>query len=144
MKDSRDVNDLHPKMLDMYRHHQAKCTVAGIPFTVTFTYRSIETQNALYAQGRTNPGKRVTNARGGQSFHNYRLAYDGTPNCLLKLPNWGDTKEHQKETNRIWALYGQLAEECGLRWGGRFKSIVDRPHCEYPISLADLQAGKRP
>ena len=146
MSDSRDINDLHPKMLELCKHHQAKCTVNGIPFTVTFTYRSFDTQAKLYAQGRTAHGKIVTNAKPGQSFHNYGLAYDGVPNCLLKLPDWGDTPDHQHETDRVWALYGHLATECGMRWGGDFKSLKggDRPHCEYPISLHDLQQGKRP
>jgi len=140
--DSRNVADLEPKTRAIYEEHQRLCTAAGIPFTVTFTFRSIPTQNELYAQGRTKPGKIVTNARGGQSFHNYRCAYDGTPTVLLKLPNWGDTPAHKKETDRIWALYGKLAVQAGGRWGGNFKSIKDRPHVEYPIALADLQAGK--
>ena len=40
------------------------------------TGRSIEYQNELYAQGRTKPGKIVTKAKGGSSFHNYFLAFD--------------------------------------------------------------------
>jgi peptidoglycan L-alanyl-D-glutamate endopeptidase CwlK len=146
MADSRRLEDLDPRVADMCRKHQHACQAAGIPFRVTFTLRSIATQNALYAQGRTAPGKIVTNARGGYSFHNYGLAYDGTPESLLNLPSWGDTPAHQKETNRIWALYGRLGKEFGLRWGGDFKSIKDRPHMEWSgsLSLADLRAGKRP
>ncbi len=88
----------------------------------------------------------MTNARAGSSFHNYRLAYDATPQFLLALPAWGDTPAHQHETDRIWALYGQLAKAQGLRWGGDFHSIRDRPHCEWSgsLSLADLRAGRRP
>jgi peptidoglycan L-alanyl-D-glutamate endopeptidase CwlK len=124
----------------------AACAAAGISATITFTYRSPATQDALYAQGRTKPGRIVTNARAGSSFHNYGLAYDATPTALLKLPNWGDVPAHQKETDRIWALYGRLAREHGLRWGGDFKSIKDRPHCEWSgaLGLAELRAGRRP
>jgi len=148
MSDSRDINDLHPYLKELCKHHQAACVVNGIPFTVTFTYRSFDTQAKLYAQGRTHPGKIVTNAKPGQSYHNYGLAYDATPTCLLKLTNWGDTPEHQQETDRIWALYGHLGKELGMRWGGDFKSLKggDRPHMEWSgnLSLHDLQMGKRP
>lgn len=43
---------------------------------ITSGYRSFAEQNKLYAQGRTAPGKIVTNAKGGQSNHNYGLAID--------------------------------------------------------------------
>ncbi len=146
MPDSRRLEDLDARVAEMCAKHLAACAAAGIPCTVTFTYRSNETQDALYAQGRTKPGRIVTNARAGSSFHNYRLAYDATPQCLLALPNWGDTPAHQHETDRIWALYGKLAKAQGLRWGGDFHSIRDRPHCEWSgaLSLADLRAGRRP
>ena len=143
--DSRSLDELDPRVAAKARRHMALCAEAGIPCTVTFTYRSAETQNALYAQGRTKPGKIITKARGGSSFHNYRLAYDATPTCLLKLPNWGDTPAHQKETDRIWALYGQLAEQCGLEWGGWWK-FRDRPHAQWSggLSIAQLKLGNRP
>ena len=43
---------------------------------ITHTYRSIQEQNELYAIGRTIKGNKVTNAKGGQSYHNYGLAFD--------------------------------------------------------------------
>lgn len=141
--DSRSLDDLHPIVRAKCEAHIAACAKAGIPITVTFTYRSNETQAALYAQGRTAPGKIVTNAKAGQSFHNYRLAYDATPTALLKLKNWGDNPKDQAETNRIWALYGYLAKQQGLEWGGDWKTIKDRPHCQWTggLTLAQLQQG---
>ena len=146
MPDSRRLEDLDPRVAEMCRRHLAACAAGGIPATVTFTYRSAATQDALFAQGRTAPGRIVTNARAGQSFHNYRRAYDATPDCLLGLPGWGAVPAHQRETDRVWALYGTLAKAAGLRWGGEFRSIRDRPHCEWSgaLSLADLRAGRRP
>jgi peptidoglycan L-alanyl-D-glutamate endopeptidase CwlK len=35
-------------------------------------FRGFDEQNRLYAKGRTAPGKRVTGARGGESWHNYK------------------------------------------------------------------------
>src|SRR5699024_12147382 len=48
----------------------------GIYVLFSDGYRSHAEQNALYAQGRTKPGNIVTNARRGQSLHNYGLALD--------------------------------------------------------------------
>ena len=47
-----------------------------------YTYRSFDEQNHLYAQGRTKPGKIVTYAKGGQSYHNFGLAFE---NKLLTI-----------------------------------------------------------
>src|SRR5215207_9435814 len=46
------------------------CFLVGYTYKVTSAYRSNAEQDALYAQGRTKPGSKVTNARGGQSKHN--------------------------------------------------------------------------
>lgn len=48
----------------------------GIKLRVAQATRTIAQQNALYAQGRTAPGRIVTNAKGGESYHNYGLAID--------------------------------------------------------------------
>ncbi len=124
----------------------ADAAAAGIPLTVTFTLRSMATQAALYAQGRTCPGCVVTNARPGYSFHNYGLALDVVPTELFKLPNWGDTRAHQAHTDALWAKLGAIGLGVGFRWGGKFRSIRDRPHFEWSgeLTLADLRAGARP
>ena len=38
--------------------------------------RTIKEQNDLYAIGRTTKGSKVTNAKGGSSFHNFGIAFD--------------------------------------------------------------------
>ena len=48
----------------------------GYRLDITSGFRSVADQNTLYAQGRTQPGNIVTNARGGRSLHNYGLAVD--------------------------------------------------------------------
>lgn len=146
MADSRKLEDLHPRVRVMAQRLLDDAAKAGIPLTVTFTLRSMETQAALYAQGRTKPGKVVTNARPGYSFHNFGLALDVVPTELLQLPNWGDTPTHQPFANELWRRVGVIGKAAGFRWGGDFKSIKDRPHFEWSgsLSLADLRAGKRP
>lgn len=81
--------------------------------------RTIDEQNELFAQGRTKPGKVVTKAKGGQSYHNYGLAID-----LVEMkdgkPNW----------NFKYEALLPLATKHGFAWGGHFKSIPDKPHFE--------------
>lgn len=146
MTDSRKLEDLHPRVRAMAQRLLDDAKGAGIPLTVTFTLRSMATQSALYAQGRTKPGKIVTNARAGYSYHNFGLALDVVPTELLKLPNWGDTPANQARANALWARVGAIGKAIGFRWGGDFKSIKDRPHFEWSgdLALADLRSGKVP
>ena len=86
--------------------------------------RTIAQQNALYAQGRTKAGKVVTNAKGGQSAHNFGLAAD-----LWPLKNgdfdWGANQN-------FFRVMADIAQELGLTAGFYFKSIHDAPHVEDP------------
>ena len=98
-------------------------------------YRSIEEQNKLYAQGRTTPGAIVTNAKGGESFHNYGVAVD-IVFVVNGHPSWSN--------NHPWTLLGIEGEKLGLEWGGRWVSFQDRPHFQLTgsYSLSDFQNKK--
>lgn len=85
---------------------------------ITDGYRTFEEQNALYAKGRTKPGAIVTNAKGGQSYHNYGLAFD--------VYYTNDGKVDLKTT--IKQDVANIGKGLGLEWGGNFSSIVDKPH----------------
>ncbi|MFJ5625461.1 M15 family metallopeptidase [Peribacillus loiseleuriae] len=102
-------------------------------------YRSIAEQDKLYAQGRTAPGKVVTNAKGGQSNHNYGLAVD----YFLLTP---DGKTALWTVNNDWLRVAAIAKSLGFVWGGDFKTIYDPPHLEMMggLKLKDLQNGKMP
>jgi peptidoglycan L-alanyl-D-glutamate endopeptidase CwlK len=65
MINSRDINTLHPRVKKMALDFIHECNKWNIDLIVTSTYRDIESQNALYAQGRSLPGPKVTNAKGG-------------------------------------------------------------------------------
>lgn len=135
MINSRDIDDLHPKVADLCRKFIKKCKDQGIDVLITSTYRDAASQNALYAQGRTTPGKRVTNAKAGQSWHNWRCAFDFVPIVNGKA-QWNDVKTFTK--------CGEIAESLGLEWAGRWKSFKELAHCQYTggLTLADFQAGK--
>ncbi len=135
MINSRDIKDLHPKVQELCNKFIAKCKESGIDVMITSTYRDGESQNDLYAQGRTSPGKIVTNAKAGQSFHNYKLAFDFAPLKNGKI-DWNDTA--------LFTKCGQIGESVGLEWAGRWKSFKELAHLQYTegLTLKDLQSGK--
>lgn len=141
MINSRKLDDLLPAVEVLARAFIDRCKDEGIDILVTSTYRDHESQNALYAQGRTKPGKRVTNAKGGQSYHNWRVAFDVVPLRGGK-PVWGTSGEDGK----LWQAIGEIGEEVGLEWAGRWKTFKEFPHFQYTggLSLRDFQMGKTP
>lgn len=134
---SRDPKDLHPYVQTLCKRFLAACKSQGLDVIVTSTLRDEDCQNALYAQGRTRPGKIVTNARGGQSYHNYGLAFDFVPIVAGKA-RWNEVALFRKA--------GEIAEACGLEWAGRWKTFRETAHCQWTggFTLKDLRAGKRP
>jgi peptidoglycan L-alanyl-D-glutamate endopeptidase CwlK len=137
MINSRKIEDLIPIVQKKVIAFKELCEADGIDLLITATYRDHESQNALYAQGRTTNGPIVTNARGGQSMHNFKCAVDVVPLRNGK-PVWttGDP---------IWARVGALGEAAGLEWSGRWTGrLREYAHFQYTggLSLTDLQNGK--
>lgn len=135
MINSRKIEDLHPKVAEMCKEFIEECKLAGVDVLITSTYRDAESQNELYAQGRTKPGKIVTNAKAGDSFHNYQLAFDFVPIIHGKAV-WNDIDLFKK--------CGSIAKTCGLEWAGDWKSFKEYAHCQYTdgLTLSDLKQGK--
>src|ERR1043165_556102 len=91
---------LHPKLRveASMIYDEISCRLTGIVgCRFTQTLRTFEEQNALYAQGRTKPGQIVTNAKGGQSYHNYGLAID----FALLIDKNGDGKPDEVSWDRL-------------------------------------------
>jgi len=137
MTNSRKLDDLLPAVATKARALISAAKRDGIELLVTSTYRDAECQDALYAQGRTTPGRRVTNAKGGQSWHQYRVAFDVVPLVAGKAI-WDD--------RRIWTRIGELGESVGLEWAGRWKSFPESPHFQFTggLTMAQLEQGKQP
>ena len=127
---SRSLDDLEPETRIMAEELIARAAAAGFPIIVTQTLRTFAEQDALYAQGRTAPGKKVTNARGGYSWHQFGRAFD----VAFKGPKGGVL------WTGPWEELGSLAESIGLEWGGRWKSLKDRPHMEHRGGMTLAQA----
>jgi len=139
MINSRDLADLHPLVAAKARGLLAQCQAQGIDLLVTSTYRDAAAQAKLYAQGRTAPGRIVTHAKPGQSFHNWRVAFDIVPLRHGK-PVWGTAGED----GALWAKVGGLGEAVGLEWAGRWRKFREYPHFQFTagLTLADFQAGR--
>jgi len=139
MINSRKIEDLHPKVAEVCREFMAACEAQDIDVIITSTYRDAKSQNALYAQGRTKPGRIVTNAKAGQSWHNWRCAFDVVPLRNGK-PVWGTMGKDLE----LWNKVGAIGESVGLEWAGRWKRFREFPHFQFTggLTLADFQAGK--
>lgn len=97
-------------------------TELGVRLRVTDGYRTDKEQNRLYAQGRTSPGKKVTHAKAGESYHNYRLAFD-----VVRM------KGSQPDWTKISPDIAAIGKRYGFAWGGDWKGKKnDAPHFEKP------------
>jgi peptidoglycan L-alanyl-D-glutamate endopeptidase CwlK len=121
---SRNLGDLDPVFRVKAQQVLAACADRGVTLLVTCTLRSMTEQTALYAQGRTAPGRKVTNAQAGQSAHNYGLAMDVVPLRNGK-PVW-DARAPE------WQVYGEEVRKAGLEWAGDWRRFKEYPHCQMP------------
>jgi peptidoglycan L-alanyl-D-glutamate endopeptidase CwlK len=141
MRDSISIQRallLHPKIRAevMALINQAELKLPKTAIRIVQGLRTFEEQNALYAKGRTTPGPRVSNAKGGQSYHNYGLAidfallYDKDGNGTYESLSWDTLKDFDLDGESDWHEVVEIFEEAGYTWGGRFTSIKDNPHLE--------------
>lgn len=115
---------LHIKAQKLARKFMA--ALAGFQYQVKIISgtRTYEKQDELYRQGRWgNPGNRVTNARGGESNHNFGIAWDIGLFSNGKYLTGATSAEDQAYDEA--AAAGVVA---GLEWGGNWTSILDKPH----------------
>lgn len=114
-----------------------KAASQGIVIKVISGMRSFAEQDALYAQGRTKPGKIVTKARGGFSNHNFGVAFD------IGVFKGGSDPEKAKtfvSESPLYKVIGALGTDLGLEWGGNWTSIKDQPHFQLrPTWAGDMK-----
>lgn len=122
--------DLQQRVLAIYevmrRQH-------GYEMVLIEGYRSPERQAELMAGGK------ATRAGAWQSCHQYGLGVDSAPIRDGKL-QWDMNDEW---TRRGYHLYGELAEQAGLEWGGNWRSIKDYVHVEMSERCRSARATKR-
>lgn len=145
----KTLDTLHPSargILQVFlQQAQEEAAKRGLQYIAISGLRSWEEQERLYAQGRTAPGKRVTNARPGSSMHNYGLAIDCGVFRLGRYLDAGNPAE-RKEADSMHRAAGAIAKQQGLRWGGDFRSIYDAPHYELDVNhtVAELAQLRKP
>ena len=117
------LKKVHPELATRVTQLIEALATQGHTIEVVQGLRTFAEQDELYKQGRTKPGQVVTNAKGGQSNHNYGLAVDLCPFVNGK-PLWND--------NQTFVLIGSEAVKRGLEWGGSWKKLIDKPHVQLP------------
>lgn len=125
---SRNINDLNPRLRGIFVRFNDAMIKAGIDFIVTCTYRNNFDQQAAFDQGRTKPGRVVTNARPGESKHN-AVDKSGKPASLaFDIVIMEHGKADWDIGNPKWKIAGRLGKSVGLEWAGDWKSFREYPH----------------
>ena len=133
------IATLHLAAQDKARRFMAALDAADYPLTVKFiqSSRTYKEQDDLFAIGRTRPGRKVTNARGGQSNHNFAIAWDigiFRGGEYLDGDNAAEAAEYRK--------VAEITEMDGLLWGGNWASFPDMPH--YQLETGRNTSETRP
>ena len=107
----------------------------------SFTLRTFPEQQAIYNQGRTTNGAIVTNAKAGQSLHNYGLAVDiafivdTDGNGTYETTSWNTTADFDKDGKPDWMECVAIFKKYGWEWGGSWTSFKDLPHFQKTFGL---------
>ena len=111
-----------------------KCLDAGINVKIITGLRTYQEQVALYAQGRTAPGPKVTNAPAGYSWHNFGVGWDFVVFDADGEPQW---------ESPLMEKCGRIAESLGLEWGGHWTGFQDTPHIQLKTGCTLAEARQR-
>jgi len=103
-----------------------RVTAAGLGVRIISGTRTYAEQNEIYAQGRTKKGPIVTNAKGGQSNHNFGIAWD---------IGIFDANGKYLPESPLYAKAAEVGLIPGLEWGGNWKK-PDRPHFQLATGLS--------
>jgi peptidoglycan LD-endopeptidase CwlK len=142
---SRDKSLLYPPFAEQLRYFESRLAAAKLPFFLYMALRTFEDQDELYAQGRTNPGTIVTNARGGDSLHNYGLGADYVLDGQAEKPgiqwSWDIKSDLNADGRNDWLQMAEIAVSCGLETGYFWKRFPDAPHVQnrYGLTLAEIK-----
>lgn len=135
---------LHPalrdEVSDIYAEIDERLT-GNASCRFTHTLRTFKEQDELYAIGRTKPGRIVTNARGGRSYHNYGLAID----IVLLVGggvSWDISTDFDNDGKSDWIEVVQVFKEYGWEWGGEWR-FKDNPHFQKTFNLSIAELHKR-
>lgn len=134
------IAKLHPsiraEVTEIVMHINTKILTRVSKVMITQGLRTFAEQDALYAQGRTKPGKKVTNAKGGQSVHNYgfaidfALGIDRNGDGKFEEVIWDTKKDFDADKQADWMEVVVEFKRRGWVWGGDWVSFKDLPHLD--------------
>lgn len=133
------IAGLHPPFASLVTRWLAGQDALGRQILLVQGRRTIAEQNALFAQGRTTDGPRVTMARGGQSYHNFGLAVDFLDEAASGDPLKVDQSDWEATA---YAEIVKPAVALGMQWGGAWRRNQDRPHLEWHPGFAAWDAER--
>ncbi|MGR3809603.1 M15 family metallopeptidase [Jiulongibacter sp. NS-SX5] len=156
------IRFLHPaireKVREAYLTVNYKLLGKGVRLRFPYTHRTNETQDRIYAQGRTVffdfKGNRlgiVTYAKGGQSIHNYGLAWDivllldKDGSGSFETASWDVTADYDGDLIADWLeVVEYFKSELGATWGGDWTGKkVDKPHFQLDFGFSWRQLKER-
>lgn len=141
----RDPATLHPLLVPLWQRFAREVRAAGAIVIFPFFFRSRLAQDRLHQIGRRGvPGEKpVTNARGGESWHNVeRLDEYGALHPASLAFDFAlmteDGQRYLPDDHPLWTVAGKIAEALSLTWGGRFGDDPqtvkiegwDKGHCQ--------------
>lgn len=120
---------LHPNLQIFFRE---LIKISPYDFSITQGVRTAEEQNKLYQQGRTVPGKIVTNCDGYKLKSNHQTKSDGLGHAgdIAILIN-GKVTWEEKYYKEIANIGRELMKKYNIEWGGDWRNFKDLPHFEY-------------
>jgi hypothetical protein len=116
------IKKLHPDIRKQAANFINDANRRGYNIKITCTYRTFEQQDKIFANG-------SSKAKGGQSYHNYGIAFDVVENPGRGVP-FGFDESYPK--NR-WHEIGRIGKEHGFEWGGEFRGFFDGPHFQVGV-----------
>ncbi|WP_230157875.1 M15 family metallopeptidase [Peribacillus sp. Bi96] len=146
LDDIKLTDELQPIVAEKQDELIQQANALGITVIITAGFRSLDEQNALYEKGRLTKGNIVTNAKGGESLHNFGLAIDF---ALLNKQGeaiWDMEYDGNDNGKSDWMEVVTIAKGLGFDWGGDWAGFKDYPHLQmtFGLSLRELQQGKQP
>jgi peptidoglycan LD-endopeptidase CwlK len=127
----KNLEGIHP---DLVKVMTEAIKNSPVDFTITDGVRTTAEQQILYAQGRTKPGRIVTNADGIRNKSNHQAKTDGYGYAVDLYPFYGGTVQLNDHT-RLRAIADHIkktAKQLNIKieWGGDWAKFRDYPHFE--------------
>ena len=142
------IKKAHPSIRERLREDYLYCNNRllgkGIRLRFSWVYRTDEEQDKLYAKE-----PKVTNAKGGQSIHNYGLAfdivllYDKNLDGKFEEASWDMTRDGDFDGIADWIEVIKFFKSRGYEWGGDWNSFRDFPHFQLTNGLSWRDVKKK-